>query len=127
MSEFRAGQEFKHAYPFVRGTHVEMTEDGHNEIDTWNPGVRYEAVGPWGDETDIIADGEGFQVLTIVDVHKPGRYPERVFFTVSWVNPDGRVFGKKKLHIATTEKFRRLSRGFRDEYYVDNSWRDAAA
>jgi len=119
MSEFIAGQEFRHPYPFVRGKHVNLDQVGEYEVDTWNPGVRFEAAGYWGDETDIIADGEGFQILTVIDTHKPGKYPERVFYTVTWIDPDGRQFGKKKLHIATVEKFKRWSRGFKFEYVID--------
>ncbi|PDT15875.1 hypothetical protein CO670_15370 [Rhizobium sp. J15] len=119
MSEFTAGQEFKNAYPFVRGTYSTFDEEGEHEVQTWNPGVRYEAAGYWGDETEVIADGNGFQILTVVDVHKPGKYPTRVFYTVSWVRPDGRPFGKKKLHIATVDKFRRLSRGFHLAYAIE--------
>jgi hypothetical protein len=119
MSEFTAGQQFRNAYPFVRGTYSTFDEDGEQEVQTWNPGARFEAAGYWGDETDVIADGEGFQILTVIDVHKPGKYPERVFYTITWIDPDGREFGKGKLHIATTEKFRRWSRGFKFSYVVD--------
>ena len=121
MTEFTAGQEFVNQYPFVRGTYVEFDEDGQNEVGTWNPGVRYEVAGCYGDEADVLSDGVGSQILTVVDVHKPGRYPTRVFYTVSWVTPDGRKFGKKKLRIATVEKFRRLSHGFHLHYVVDVS------
>jgi len=119
MSEFTAGQVFRNSYPFVRGTYSTFDEDGEHQTKTWTPGARFEEAGYYGDETDIIADGEGFQVLTVVDVHKPGRYPERVFYTVKWIDPDGREFGKGKLHIATTEKFRRWSRGFKFTYVID--------
>lgn len=125
MSEFTAGQEFRSAYPFVRGTFASYDEGGEYEVKTWNPGVVFEACGYYGDESQAVAQGEGSQILTVIDVHKPGKYPERVFYTMTWVDPDGRKFGKKKLHIATTEKFRRLSRGFKFAYVIERE--EAAA
>ncbi|MBY5821439.1 hypothetical protein [Rhizobium leguminosarum] len=120
MREFTVGQEFKNAYPFIRGKYSFFDEEGENEVDTWTPGVRYEACGPYGEDSKTIVDGKGWQILTVIDVHKPGRYPERVFYTVKWINPDGKEFGKGKLHIATTEKFRRWSRGYKfaNEIYL---------
>lgn len=35
-----------------------------------------------------------------------------------WVDPDGNVFGRAKLLIATREKFNRLSRGYAHPYEV---------
>lgn len=112
MSEYKAGQEFRVVYPFIRDTYTEFDEDGGTERPTWRPGCRYETCGYHGDESEAVADGDGTQVLTVIDVHKPGKYPTRVFYTVVWVDPDGRQFGKGRLHIATVEKFRRRARGF---------------
>lgn len=112
MSEFTTGQEFRNAYPFVKDTYGEYNGEEFVEKPTWKPGCRYEACGYYGDDSEAVADGQGEQILTVVDVHKPGRYPERVFYTVAWVDPNGRKFGKGKLHIATVEKFRRRTRGF---------------
>lgn len=120
MSEFQAGQEFKNAYPFVRDNYIYHDEEGGVAVRTWNPGViSIEIVGAYGEDIDIVAHGEGQQILTVIDVHKPGRYPTRVFFTRTWVDPDGRKFGKTKLHIATVDKFRRLSRGFHLKYDIE--------
>lgn len=123
---FMAGQEFKNAYPFVRDNYIAFDEEGGNSTRTWNPGVSVELVSDYGD-TDILAHGEGLQILTVVDVHKPGRYPTRVFYTRTWVDPDGRKFGKNKLHIATVDKFRRLSLGFKLKYDVEPLAEDLAA
>lgn len=54
--------------------------------------------------------------LTVVSVHRPGRFPTRVFFTRQFVTPDGKAFGKSKLHIVTVEKFRRLSSRYQIDY-----------
>lgn len=112
MSEFAAGQEFRNKYPFIRDTYGEYDGEDFVEVATWRPGCRYEACGYYGDDSEAVADGDGCQILTVVSVHKPGSYPARVFYTVTWVDPEGRPFGKGKLHIATIEKFRRRSRGF---------------
>jgi hypothetical protein len=112
MSEYEVGQEFRIAYPFIKDTYYVPDEDGGSELPTWRPGCRYEACGYYGDDSEAVADGQGEQILTVVDVHKPGKYPVRVFYTIGWVTPDGKKFGKGKLHIATVEKFRRRTRGF---------------
>lgn len=112
MSGFHSGQEFRVVYPFIRDTYTEFDEDGGAERPTWRPGCRYEACGYYGDESEALADGIGTQVLTVVDVFKPGKYPTRIFYTVTWVDPEGRQFGKGKLHIAALEKFRRRTLGF---------------
>lgn len=112
-----AGAEIVIAHPFVR-EEVEL----YGELTmTWRPGLRYEA------ETDQIgdyrrvwtaADGIGEQILTVVSVHQPGRFPTRVFFTRKWRAPDGKVFGATKLHIKTLAAFRRIVRGYRHEFEV---------
>lgn len=123
MSEFEVGQSFEGAYPFIRDTYTTYDNDEYAEIATWRPGCRSECVYP--DDAEAVSDGVGAILLTIVSIHKPGRYPERVFFTRRWRDPDGREFGKGKLHIVTTEKFRRLSRGYQHEYRVIDQPSDA--
>lgn len=111
------GAVFEVEHPFVRGTYTEWDEDGAAEVSTWNPGVRGEFVPPDGGEE--VADGVGKQILTVVEVFKPGRFPRRIFYTRQWVRPDGRKFGKAgKLHIKTEQAFRRLIRGYRHEYRI---------
>lgn len=110
MSELTAGQEFRIAYPFIKDTYGEYDGEEFVEKPTWRPGCRYEQCGC--DDSEAVADGNGEQIMTVVDVHKPGKYPARVFYTVSWIDPEGRKFGKGKLHIATVEKFMRRTRGF---------------
>lgn len=112
----KAGDIFVNAYPFVKAKFEAFEEDGPVQKDTWNPGTTYEYVYP--DESQAVADGEGIQILTVVDVHKPGRFPTRVFYTMEWVDPEGNRFGKSKLRICTSEKFGRLSSGYRFHYEV---------
>lgn len=111
-----AGDEFGILYPFVRDTYTSFDADGCSEMPTWKPGIRNEWISP--EETGTVADGVGGAVFTVVDVHKPGRFPTRVFFTRKFVDPDGHAFGKGKLHIVTLDKFRRLARGYRYTYGI---------
>ena len=92
----QAGQTYHVRYPFIR-----------DEIDAWKPGCQA-GTG--------YADAEGQMVLTVVSVHKPGKYPERVFYTRSWIDPAGGCFGKRGLRMTTTEAFKRLASGYRHPY-----------
>jgi hypothetical protein len=112
MNTFKPGDVFVNDYPFVRTVYQEWDEDGHSDVKSWKPGVEYEAYGPEGDYTLMVADGTGRQTLTVVDVHKPGRYPTRVFYTVKWMTPEGKEFGKGGLKITTLDAFKRRARGF---------------
>lgn len=119
MGEVLVEGQYAVRYPFVREkaiAHWEYSEDGPVEIETWRPGIVYEQCGP--EDVEAVAHGEGLMLLNIVSSHKPGRYPERVFYERRWVDPDGNVFGRAKLLIATREKFNRLSRGYAHPYEV---------
>ncbi|AWJ93271.1 hypothetical protein Sp245p_25955 (plasmid) [Azospirillum baldaniorum] len=112
-AELSEGAVFSVAYPFVRDIHRSMDEDGIGTSLTWKPGLRAVYVPAFeAPDAEEVADAMGEMILTVVSVHKPGRFPTRVFFTRQWVTPDSRKFGKSKLHVATAEKFRRLARGF---------------
>lgn len=105
------GQAFNVPYPFLRVTVNLYDEDGPYKAESWRPGTRPKLVTP--DDSEEIADGVGLQVLTIVSVHKPGRFPPRVFYTQEWVAPDGKKFGKaNKCRVTVASAFRRKVRGF---------------
>lgn len=110
MSAWLPGQVVEVDYPFV----LSVFRGYGDERETWTPGVRYVYVSPYGD-SDSVFDGMGKQILTVVSTHKPGRFPERVFFERRWVTPAGKTFGKSKCHIETAQKFSRLARGFQHE------------
>jgi hypothetical protein len=114
-----AGDVFEVAYPFVKETYQTFEEGDALEITSWRPGCEYESSGPYGEDTCGVHDGMGKQILTVVDVHKPGRFPTRVFYTRKWISPVGDAFGKGVLRMCTVEKFRRLTRGFmaHDPYF----------
>src|SRR3546814_8125533 len=104
----RVGDIFTVVYPFVREEVSLFGEDGPYESVKWRPGASYENCGPYGD-VDICAHGEGKMVLCVEDVHKPGHFPTRVFFTRHFIDPDGKRFGKGGLKIMTVDAFRRRS------------------
>lgn len=113
-NEFKPGAEIEVAHPFVREKYTQQDEDGTAEVMSWRPGTRQENILP--DDAEEVADGIGTQVIRIVSVHKPGKYPTRVFFTRSWRDPQGNEFGKNKLCIAVASAFRRRCRGYSVEY-----------
>lgn len=111
-----AGTVYAIPYPFVRDKYFVYDEEGGFERDTWKPGVRFEAIAP--DDCGAVADAVGQAVFTLVDTFKPGKFPRRAFFTRVFIDPDGRAFGKPRLHIATLEKFRRLTRGYQHPFGI---------
>ena len=113
--ELLPGQVFTFQYPFVRSTFTEFDEEGSSEHPCWKPGVRHEMVPPEGGDLTI-ADARGHQQVTVVGTFKPGKFPERVFYTRKWIDPDGRIFGKNALRITTIQGFRSLRRGFRHDF-----------
>ena len=109
----QAGDVFKVRYAFVRCMYSYYDEDGGGEAISWAPGTFAEGEDPYGLREMAMADGEGQMILTVVSTHKPGKYPERIFYTRKFVNPDGVEFGKGALRIATKNKFERLASGYR--------------
>ena len=117
-----AGAVFKVTYPFMRIEYekTEWDDEGAagSVIKSWKPGVEYVPSGPYGEDSEGVCDGEGWMVLTVVDVFKPGKYPARVFFTRQWVDPEGRTFGKNNLRIMTLPAFKRRAAGWFAEPYT---------
>jgi hypothetical protein len=111
--DIKAGDTFKVEYPFSQEDYTTWDgEDGPVTNKTWRPGVRCEQVDNFG-TVDTKIDGKGAMHLTVVDIHKPGKFPTRVFFTRQWEGPDGKKFGKGNLHITTSQNFKRLVAGYR--------------
>lgn len=102
-------------FPFVR-CQVELWDgkEGTRIIDSWKPGTREVMYGP--ESTESVADGMGTMNLDEVSRHKPGRYPERVFYVRTFTDPDGRTFGKTILRVTSAQNFRRLCTRFGYEY-----------
>lgn len=113
-----SGLTYPVRYPFVRETVSLCDEDGPYTVTSWRPGTISKPIAP--DDAIAVADAHGEMLLDVVDVHKPGRFPTRVFFTRRWRDPDGKEFGKRGLHIMTVPAFWRRVRGFMYEYEMND-------
>ncbi len=112
-------------YPFVRQVVTLLNEEGcEREELSWRPGAAAvdDGAGFYEDQPAFIADAMGARLLTVISTHKPGaRYPERVFYTQQWRDPDGKQFGKGGLRIATRPQFARMLRGYRYEFEIEET------
>lgn len=107
------------AYPFARcKVGIHDGEGGTIQIESWAPGTRGVFVYP--DDSEDVADGMGWMNLQEVSRHKPGKYPERVFYVRTFTDPDGRTFGKTKLRMTTVQNFKRLSTRFGYRFRMAN-------
>ena len=113
---FASGKEICVPHPFVREKVSLFDEDGPHEALSWRPGIRWEMTSQ--DGGDAFADAVGEQLLTVVSRHKPGKFPERIFYTRRWRDPDGKVFGKTKCRVTTVGAFKSLVRGYRHEFLM---------
>jgi len=114
------GETYSTPYPFCRTTWSEMDPDGTQDKPCWRPGTRYEQYGYEG-ETAVYADGVGEMRFMVVSLHKPPGFPERVFYTRQWVDPDGHIFGKNKCHVSTKGVFKIKMRGYAEEFEVEDA------
>jgi hypothetical protein len=118
------GRIYEVVYPFTLDDFSGYGADGPYTTKTWRPGVRFEMVYP--DDSEAVADGEGKMLLEVVSTHKPGKWPERVFYWRRWIGPNGKEFGKRKMRIATVQAFRRIASRYQYEYRIGNEVRDVA-
>ena len=120
--DIKAGQVLLIDYPFCREKVTLWDDESSGEIESWRPGIRFEDTGYSGPESEpetfAAADAMGKMRLEVISRHKPGKYPERVFYTRRWIDPDGKEFGKKGLQVMTMKSFKGLLRGYRYPYIV---------
>lgn len=118
--EYKAGDRYERPYPFSRDTYSAFDDGedggGMTDVSTWKVGPKNEADGA-GDCLSM-ADAFGTMVLTVVSVHKPGKYPTRVFFTRTWITPEGKPFGKTKCRMTTMPTFTTLTQGYRHAFVL---------
>lgn len=113
--------EIHFSYPFIL-EEVSLFDGESERIEKrYRPGVRTVLLPPDGGSTEDYADGVGLQIVTVISTHKPGKFPERVFYTRQWKDPAGNVFGKTKLFTKTRGHFNRLIRGYAFEYKVKDT------
>ncbi|MTK63093.1 MAG: hypothetical protein F8N15_00760 [Methanobacterium sp.] len=116
-SEFSLGQEFRVPYPFVEKLGQIYNPDTLNFVERrtgWNPGVHM-----WTEHDGSTADAMGAMILTVVDIHRPGKYHTRVFYTRKWIDPDGKEFGSANLRWTTVTAFKRLLEGYRYAFELE--------
>ncbi len=126
MDALIEGEAFHVKYPFIKGWFEPLESDGDgvgkNVLKGWRPGI--DATPDEGGT--LFAHGEGHMVLTVVSTHKPGKYPERVFYVRQWTDPDGKTFGKRGLRMTTVYAFRNLLNGYRYSYELQETEEEAA-
>lgn len=111
-------------FPFLRHKASVLDDGEWDEVACWKPGTEFEAThrylghGEYTDDTTCVAHGEGALRLHVVSIHRPGRYPTRVFYRREWVDPDGKVFGRPSLKVCVLSMFRRLATRYAHEYVV---------
>lgn len=111
---------YRVTYPFVRCVAEVFDGEGISTILSWKPGTEYRGPPNQYTDCDRYADGVGEMILTEVGRYRPGKYPERVFFTRRFVSPDGVEFGKGKLHCVIASKFKRISTRYSHEYIIED-------
>lgn len=133
------GSEYRASFPFYLRPKPKYTNPDYEELFPWIPGCLKEDVeqeSHYGSlvRTYYLFDGRGEIVLRVVSTHKPGPgYQERVFYTRSWVAPDGSTFGSRKLRVCSIGAFRSLAGGYRHwegaEESIDyrHDWNEAEA
>ena len=111
------GQTITVKFPFYVEQIVkhEISGESYPE-EAWVPGCKDEFVYP--DDSELVANGVGEMILDVVDIHKPGTYPERVFYTRRWVDPDGNEFSSGRLQITTIPTFKKRAAGYYYPYRV---------
>lgn len=119
--EIEIGKTYSVSYPFFT-EEVELPPDDPEAtqmqmVKSWRPGVEWEQDDEYA--AHGVAEALGEMLLTVVDIHKPGRFPTRVFYTRQWKDPNGKVFGKAGLRITTLDAFRRRLRGYMHEFWLD--------
>lgn len=123
MNSYTDGQVIEvSGYPFVRTVFNGSEWDGERLVEYqsegWRPGCDTDRDYPFG-SINYFADATGEMILTVVSVHKPGRFPDRVFYTRQWRDPDGKAFGdNKKLRVMSSASFAKLCRGYRHSFEV---------
>jgi hypothetical protein len=121
MSEIEPGATFTALYPFTR-TEVELWDtDGLSTVPSWRPGARAQVyTGP--DSAAPACHAEGQAEYHVISRHKPGRFPERVFYTRVFITPGGFRFDGPKsraLRWATVAQFKRMIAGHPFDYVVE--------
>lgn len=107
------GDSFTIPYPFWRSEGPDWVT-GAIEAQ-WMLGTEYREYNQHDDGHDY-ADSLGSSTFTVVSIHKPGTYPERVFYVQSFTDPDGHEFSSGRLRCRSRSYFKRLISSYLKPY-----------
>lgn len=111
------GAVFEREHPFTWVEERGRLSTGPDDVyERWRPGA-------W--ETKIISDdaamachGEGTVKFTVISVHRPPGYQERVFYTRHFTDPEGGSYATNKLHHKVMRGFQKEAEAFPFRYEV---------
>jgi hypothetical protein len=106
------GKSYKIPFPF----HVaEFGRDAHGAPDEdWKPGCYFEK-GDWeaGIPTHYHHDDWGWMRIIVHDLIAIPGFQERCFYTLSWIDPEGKEFGLRTLRMKCTKAVNKMLEGHR--------------
>ena len=118
--EISEHQTYSTRCPFLKSSWNDGDYDGNLDYrETWIPGTRWEQDG---DDLLKCADGEGIVRYTVKQIVPVKGYATRVFYTTTYVDPEGKGFGKNRLKIATATVFKRYVAAPSDYVINDNDF-----
>jgi hypothetical protein len=102
------GTTYRISYPFHRVTYTVDDIDGPYTIPSWSPGTVQ--------NQDY---SSGVRILTcLAIVQLPSPYRPKVLYVQTWQDPDGKVFGNRKVRVCSIPKFTGFLHGYRFPYII---------
>ncbi len=111
-----AGAVFERLHPFTwaRGY---LSSRPNDYVERWRPGA-HESIETQPGYFKPVCHAEGIIRHTIVSVHKPPGYQERVFFLRHYYDPEEDFVAPPKLHHLVTRAFRREVERHQTDYEI---------
>lgn len=104
-------------HPFTK-TYIHGWDDGPTCFVGWRPGAwAQKADGP--DSAVAAAHAMGTCRFDVLGEYKPGRFPTRVFFTQTYIAPDGTELRGRGLRIKVKHHFVRQTQHIGFEFEID--------
>jgi len=108
---------FEREHPFTR-VYIHGWDDEPYTFVGWRPGAwASKHISP--DDVVAAAHGMGKCRFEVHGEYKPGRYPARVFFTQTYITPDGNELRGRGLRIKVKHYFERHLKHIGFEYEID--------
>jgi hypothetical protein len=111
------GTSYKIPFPYHI---VQLGRDEHGAPDEgWKPGcfreVREDYAGSHGmiSTVSYCHDDWGWMRITVHDIITISGFQERCFYTLSWIDPEGREFGLRTLRMKSTKAVNKMLEGHR--------------